>query len=568
MTGTRPAEILRQLEHSSSPDGELLARFVDSRDASAFAELVRRHGALVLGVCRRVTGHPQDAEDAFQATFLVLAKKASSLRNPALLGNWLYGVAFRVAWRAKRSASRRRAREVPVSTLPEPPAPTQPAMTDLTPILDEELSALPACYREAIVLCDLRGASREEAAIALGIPEGTLSSRLANGRKKLAARLTKRGVSLSLAVLPTSIATAQASVIVPNELITKTCGLVTDFTAGGAVPGPLARLAEGGFTVRKTLMLGTLMVVVVAGAVFAARPGNDPPPSNPPKSPVVAERPTEVPRPEPKLEPDPKPGDKPAFTSTPKLAAGWDFPIHGVGSPVWNSTGTHLAISGFEPTGDLKNPKGLLILLGYPPTKPNTPEPFAVPLGRESHFVGFSPDGNHILTDMREYELLSGYHKLYFRELKKGTSLYDVKWPGGRWLMRTLDPERKRTVEFDGRELHDYAFLADGKTFRTLRYERDAMREPIKLEVVEVDTTTGKMGKSLFKADSTYSAFSPNGKRLSVIDKTFSKMTLYDLDRGAKLFDYNFPGEKPLSHDLILRMVFSQDGRRLVVARA
>src|ERR1044071_6372803 len=144
MNAARPAEILRRLERADgtgTTDAELLARFVATRDADAFAELVRRHGPLVLGVCRRVTGHPQDAEDAFQATFLVLAKKAGGLRNAALLGNWLYGVAFRVAWRARRAASRRRAREVPVAVLPEPHAPPPPpAQPELAPILDEELA--------------------------------------------------------------------------------------------------------------------------------------------------------------------------------------------------------------------------------------------------------------------------------------------------------------------------------------------------------------------------------------------------------------------------------------------
>ena len=238
MNAARPAEILRRLEADGAPDSDadLLARFAGTKNAAAFAELVRRHGPLVFGVCRRVTGHPQDAEDACQATFLQLAKKAGSLRNAALLGNWLSGVAFRVAWRARRSAARRRAREVPVAVLPDQPAPAPtPLAPELAPILDAELAALPACYRDAIVLCDLRGASREEAAAALGIPEGTLSSRLANGRKRLAARLTRRGVALSAAALPLAVAAVQAATVVPNDLVTKTGGLVADWAAGGAV---------------------------------------------------------------------------------------------------------------------------------------------------------------------------------------------------------------------------------------------------------------------------------------------------------------------------------------------
>jgi RNA polymerase sigma factor (sigma-70 family) len=298
MSAARTADLLRQLEHTGASDAELLARFVATKDGGAFGELVRRHGALVLGVCRRVTGQVQDAEDAFQATFLVLARRAASVRDGARLWSWLYGTAFRVAWRARRAARRRRTREVPVARMPEPHAPPlAPPMPELAPILDEELAALPAHYREALVLCDLRGASRGEAAAALGVPEGTLSSRLANGRKKLAARLTKRGVALAVGALPGALTEVRAATTVPTELIAKTCGRAADYATGGAAPGPLAELVEGGFTVRKTLVFGLLTLAVVAGGAFAARPEHAPP-DEAPKPPAVAEKPAVAPRPD------------------------------------------------------------------------------------------------------------------------------------------------------------------------------------------------------------------------------------------------------------------------------
>lgn len=363
MGAARPAEILRHLEHAGAADAELLARFLATRDGAAFAELVRRHGALVLGVCRRVTGHPEDAEDAFQATFLVLARKAASVRAGAPLATYLYGVAFRVAQRAKRAVLRRRAREVTVPVLPDPAAPEPaPAWPGLAPILDEELAALTARHRDAIVLCDLQGKSREAAAAALGVPEGTLSSRLANGRKRLAARLTRRGISLSVAALPVALAEAPGAMGVPTELLTKTCGLVTEFAAGGPVPRPLARLSEGGFLVRKTLAFGLVMVAAVAGAVFAARP-DAAPPADPPQQPLAAARKAE-PAPQPNLVP--KPDDNPRFTTAPKRRRSLDLPVTEIGAPLWNATGTHLAVHGFDPReqGTAKQRYAVVWLLG------------------------------------------------------------------------------------------------------------------------------------------------------------------------------------------------------------
>src|SRR5262245_20757318 len=174
---------------ASQTDDELLKRFLANRDANAFEALVRRHGPMVLALCRRILRDPQDAEDAFQAAFLVLVRKAASIARPELLGNWLYGVASRTARAARAAAEKRRVKEA--EAVPrEQPAQEGP-WQELQPFLDRELNRLPAKYRIPLVLCHLEEKSRQEAARTLGLPEGTLSSRLARGRALLAQRLTR-----------------------------------------------------------------------------------------------------------------------------------------------------------------------------------------------------------------------------------------------------------------------------------------------------------------------------------------------------------------------------------------
>jgi RNA polymerase sigma factor (sigma-70 family) len=145
-------------EAAGLSDAQLLQRYVARRDEAAFESLVRRHGPMVLGVCRRVLGHLQDAEDAFQATFLVLVKKAASVRPPGRVGHWLYGVACRAAQKARVASVRRRAREARVRQVPEVPEPATVAeglWQDVLPLLDRELGRLPQKYRLPLVLCDL-----------------------------------------------------------------------------------------------------------------------------------------------------------------------------------------------------------------------------------------------------------------------------------------------------------------------------------------------------------------------------------------------------------------------------
>jgi RNA polymerase sigma factor (sigma-70 family) len=232
-------DVLDRLRNAAGPretDGQLLGRYVSSRDESAFEQLVRRHGPMVLGVCRRLLLTPEDAEDAFQATFLVLARKAASAHPRKRVGPWLHGVASLAARKARATATRLRAREKQVRTLPEPATVAEGLWTDLAPLLDQELARLPEKYRLPIVLCDLEGRTRAAAARQLGWPEGTVAGRLARGRALLAKRLTRLGLPLSAGVL-TAVLSQNASACVPLTLV--------ESAAKRTASGPVLALAEG-----------------------------------------------------------------------------------------------------------------------------------------------------------------------------------------------------------------------------------------------------------------------------------------------------------------------------------
>jgi RNA polymerase sigma factor (sigma-70 family) len=192
-------------------DGQLLERFVSCKEEAPFAALVQRHGGVVLGVCRRVLGDEHDAEDAFQATFLVLAKKAGSIRKRASVGSWLYGVAYRIALREKARAARRRAQEQETRPMsPEDPL-AAVVWRELRPVLDEELSRLPDKYRDPVVLCYLENMTNSEAARRLGWTKGTVSGRLARAREILRGRLARRGVTVGGGLLAAALGRSAAA---------------------------------------------------------------------------------------------------------------------------------------------------------------------------------------------------------------------------------------------------------------------------------------------------------------------------------------------------------------------
>jgi RNA polymerase sigma factor (sigma-70 family) len=252
-------------------DGQLLDAYVRDREEAAFAALVHRHGPMVWGVCRRALGNDADAEDAFQAVFLVLVRKAASVVPRERIANWLYGVARQTARKARAMAVKRKAREKQVKDMPEPAGTERDGADDWLPLLDLELSRLPEKYRSAIVLCDLEGKSYKEAARHLGCPEGTLAARLARGRALLGKRLARHGLAATSAAL-TAALSQSASAGVPASVVSSTIEAASLFAAGqaaatGAISMKAAALTEG---VLKSMLLTKLKIVVGAGVLFAA----------------------------------------------------------------------------------------------------------------------------------------------------------------------------------------------------------------------------------------------------------------------------------------------------------
>src|SRR5262249_1698539 len=193
---TRLCTQVASREGEGRSDRQLLDAYVAANDQAAFTALVRRHGPMVLGVCRRVLQDVHHAEDAFQAVFLVLARKAALLHQGEALTGWLHGVSYRVAMRARRDAARRHKHESRVQARTETPA-WESGWRELQAVLDEEVGRLTPTYRAAFVLCCLDGLSKPEAARRLGVNENTVSSRLARARKQLQVRLARRGITLS-----------------------------------------------------------------------------------------------------------------------------------------------------------------------------------------------------------------------------------------------------------------------------------------------------------------------------------------------------------------------------------
>jgi RNA polymerase sigma factor (sigma-70 family) len=275
-------------------DAALLERFVAGRDEEAFAALVRRHGGLVWSVCRHALSRREDAEDAFQATFLVLTRKAASIRRGTAVASWLYGVAYRTAMRVRKSAARRREQERQrPDRAPEQPV-SEAALRELQALLDEEVQRLPEKYRAPFVLCCLEGKSRAEAARELGWKEGTVAGRVAQARERLRQWLARRGVAVAAALcagevghgapsaLPAALAatTIQAALSCagrdgPTAVATGAAALAEEVIRAAAA----TRLRIGLVFVPAVCVLGLGAGLAACQALSGDAPGANPPPA-------------------------------------------------------------------------------------------------------------------------------------------------------------------------------------------------------------------------------------------------------------------------------------------------
>jgi RNA polymerase sigma factor (sigma-70 family) len=432
-------------------DGRLLARFLADRDDTAFALLVRRHGPMVYGVCRRVIGDHHLTEDAFQAVFLVLARRADAVRPREAVGGFLYGVAYRVALRARTMAGRRGKRETLVAAVPERPAAVEPPAESLerTAILDAEIARLSDPLRTAVVLCELEGRPRADVARQLGIPEGTLSSRLAAARKQLATRLRRHGLVLPAAGLV-------AAGVVPPPLLAAAVGAVD-----GPVSPTVTSLASEVFRTMllKKLRVAMLLAVATAAAcgalVVAGSPGSANPPPTP--APVVKPGPNRLLVMTGKglvlIDPD-----APPMTGLgPPLAQA----LHGTLSPDGRRLAVNEFVPGPQPTTGLPNTRAVVRSLDgkskdvvIPKLDPTAPvEPLV---------AVWSPDGKRLLV--RQPLVKSNVDGSFDR----------VSW----WLVDPITgkPDPDPVLVPDRHTVVDWS--ADGTRFLTWTIERPAEKPP------------------------------------------------------------------------------------------
>lgn len=524
------SDIIRQIRPSvlqdvaNLTDGELLDRFTQHCDSRALDVLIRRHGQMVWSICSRVLQSHHDAEDAFQATFVVLVRKAAAIRPSNRIAGWLYGVARKTALYARTTSFKRKVRERQVEQMPESQTNEVELNRECLTILDAELALLPEKYRTAIVLCELEGKTRKQAARECGVPEGTMSGWLTRGKAMLARRLTRQGISFSAAtaLFAEDIATGEVSQSVVSATIQ---------SASGVIPDKVAQLMEG---VLKTMLMKKLKItVLVLGLVMTLTAGAavilnaaDPPQAktNSPETLKQAGQ-AAVANTPPSTElntTDPADG----FTSRPLLRGAVDLDFWQTRELAWSHDGSRLAIRGYSirPLKDGKEgveTHDRLMIVSDTTSKDPTHIDFYLP--QTTALLGFTPDGKSIVTELREYDLLSGYHRLNF-------------WEVGQTKPQGMLP-LSRTKDLDPDPTRGYAFSGDGRSFRTVRPKSGTNFAFAELEVLEVSAETRKTPKAILtiKGEITTYNLGAAGKRLAVMEGK-DLITVWDVDRVKKLW--------------------------------
>jgi RNA polymerase sigma factor (sigma-70 family) len=552
-------------------DAELLEAFLARRDEAAFEALVRRHGPMVLGVCQRVLRNHADAEDAFQATFLVLVRKAASVVPRSQVGNWLYGVACNTARKARAMSGKRRAKEREAGMRPRLPT-FEETGRRLQEALDEELSRLPDKYRVPIVLCELEGRPLKEAARQLGWPQGTVASRLVRGRALLGKRLARHvAVSSGLAL---AVCSGLASAALPPALVETTVRVAAHLSAGGAaarlVPAKVAALTE---RVLKSMLLtklkltaGIVLLVLLGVGAFTVQTWASDEKAN--------------------EQPATRKADPPA--AKPAAKEGRIYVYVGLGMAALQPDGKKSSELGAHSDEDKKNllpsrtrlsPDGKRLVFAKSMPKPGTDDVYAAPdrlylrdvnktgAGEELvampdvelHFWFWSPDGTKIAFTSWDEE---HFTRNWIVDVKS-KKVEEVKMPaikfGGRDSQATIEgwsPDGKwflangdglHLVKTDGSDsrlltneapqgiLGRFRFSPDGKKVLIVGLNDDQS-----MQLYVADVATGKTQAVVEAKDlgELYACWSPDGRRIAycatLLDKDGTQTSLYLTDPDGK----------------------------------